>query len=426
MHRHLVLILILVTHFAVGQPDTDIYLFDIVIQKRDVTIENGSNISNNPGYDNQPSFISDNELIYAGTRNGQTDIRKYDIEEAAGHWLNSSEGSEYSPLQIPGSNRISAIRLETNGDQKLHTYNPDDGSSEILVDDVVIGYQVWFDQHTLVASILEENQLSLIVRDINAGRHYKVAKRVGRSLHRIPGDKRVSFISKSDPENWTINAIDPQTMHVQVLSPTLGNEEVMAWLQPDLIVMGKGAVLYLNDLSNEDGWREVANLSAYGISSITRLAVSPNGKTLAVVAESERSSENSSYKLEDLAWIAGQWKGEAMGGTVEENWSQPTGGSMMATFKFIKDGAVVFYEIEIIRESENGIILQLKHFDKMLRGWESSDETVDFRLINITGNKAIFEGMTFERIGNDQLRVTVESENKDGSKSEIIFNYTRH
>lgn len=50
-------------------------------------------------------------------------------------------------------------------------------------------------------------------------------------------------------------------------------------------------------------------------------------------------------KLENCAWITGNWKGEAFGGQTEENWSAPSGGSMMATFKLIKDGTVSFYEI---------------------------------------------------------------------------------
>lgn len=35
---------------------------------------------------------------------------------------------------------------------------------------------------------------------------------------------------------------------------------------------------------------------------------------------------------------------------------------MVATFKLIDGDNVVFYEIEIIREIENSLILQLKHF----------------------------------------------------------------
>jgi len=130
-------------------------------------------------------------------------------------------------------------------------------------------------------------------------------------------------------------------------------------------------------------------------------------------------------KLENIAWIAGNWKGEAFGGLTEENWSEPSGGSMMATFKLIKDGKVSFYEIEIIREVENSLILQLKHFNNDLKGWETKDETVNFPLKSITRNKVVFEGMTFEKVSDNEMNIYVDIEQKDGTIEDMKFNYNK-
>lgn len=128
--------------------------------------------------------------------------------------------------------------------------------------------------------------------------------------------------------------------------------------------------------------------------------------------------------LENIAWIAGTWHGEAFGGQTEEIWSEPSGGSMMATFKLINDGKVTFYEIEVIREVENTLILQLKHFGPDLKGWETKDETVDFPLKEITENKVVFEGMTFEKISDEEMNVYVDIE--DNGKAETVkFNYKK-
>ena len=107
--------------------------------------------------------------------------------------------------------------------------------------------------------------------------------------------------------------------------------------------------------------------------------------TLALFAQDKQLEP----KLENIAWISGTWHGEAFGGKTEEIWSEPSGGSMMATFKLINEGKVTFYEIEIIREIENSLILQLKHFGSDLKGWESKDDTVDFPLKEITENKKL-------------------------------------
>ena len=130
-------------------------------------------------------------------------------------------------------------------------------------------------------------------------------------------------------------------------------------------------------------------------------------------------------KLENIAWIAGTWRGEAFGGITEEIWSEPSGGSMMATFKLIVDEKVQFYEIEVIREIENSLILQLKHFDSDLKGWETKNETIDFPLIEITETKVIFEGMTFEKISSNEMNVYVDIKNDDDTIETVKFNYKK-
>ena len=51
-------------------------------------MSNGINISNNEGYDNQPSFFEDDNVLYASTRNGQTDIAQYHINYKSKTFIN--------------------------------------------------------------------------------------------------------------------------------------------------------------------------------------------------------------------------------------------------------------------------------------------------------------------------------------------------
>lgn len=148
--------------------------------------------------------------------------------------------------------------------------------------------------------------------------------------------------------------------------------------------------------------------------------------TLLIIITSASQAQNKTLepKLENIAWISGTWHGEAFGGKTEEIWSEPSGGSMMATFKLIVDGKVQFYEIEIIREIENSLVLQLKHFNNDLKGWETKDETVDFPLKEITEKKVIFEGMTFEKVSNTEMNVYVDI--KENDKVETVkFSYKK-
>lgn len=122
--------------------------------------------------------------------------------------------------------------------------------------------------------------------------------------------------------------------------------------------------------------------------------------------------------LDDVSWVTGHWKGQALGGTVEEIWSPPLGESMMFSFKLVNEGKVSFYEFGHIRQIDSTLILQLKHFHGDLKGWEPKDGTVDFKLVKIEKEKVFFEGLTMEKIGKDEMRVFVVVNSK-----ELAFNY---
>ena len=134
--------------------------------------------------------------------------------------------------------------------------------------------------------------------------------------------------------------------------------------------------------------------------------------------------ESPKATIEDVAWIAGHWRGEAMGGLTEEIWSPPLGGAMMASFKLVVDNEVNFYELETISEEDGSLLLRIKHFDAALTGWEEKDETVDFPLVKLLEKTAYFDGLTFELVSEDELNVYVVF--KDGDKqSEAKFAYHR-
>ena len=128
--------------------------------------------------------------------------------------------------------------------------------------------------------------------------------------------------------------------------------------------------------------------------------------------------------LYDVQWIQGHWTGEALGGQVEEIWSPPLGESMMGSFKLVQDDKVKFYEIITISEMEQTLIMRLKHFDSELKGWEEKEETVDFKLVKLTPGKVFFDGLTFEKISENEMNVYVRFES-DGQQSEGKFKYHR-
>ena len=75
-----------ILYFTLGglwaQGETEVYLLDLT-KDADSPI----NISQNPGYDNQPSFWDNDHLLYTRTRAGQTDIVRYNLNSKKTEWL---------------------------------------------------------------------------------------------------------------------------------------------------------------------------------------------------------------------------------------------------------------------------------------------------------------------------------------------------
>ena len=122
--------------------------------------------------------------------------------------------------------------------------------------------------------------------------------------------------------------------------------------------------------------------------------------------------------LEELAWIAGHWGGDAFGGQIEEAWFSPAGRSMSGSFRLVRDGLAVMYELLLLEQDDDGeIYYRFKHVG---RGWEPWEETrLEYRLTALEGRKATFRStaeapppnapwwFTYESPASNELIVTI-------------------
>ena len=129
-------------------------------------------------------------------------------------------------------------------------------------------------------------------------------------------------------------------------------------------------------------------------------------------------SNKGTISIDDMAWIAGNWNGEMMGGQFEETWNAPLGGEMMGMFKLASDGKVSFYEIMTIVPEENSYVLRLKHFSPGLVGWEEKDKSVEFPLLTTSSDEIRFDGLTFQK-SDDGMNIEVLVD-EDGEQAKRI------
>jgi hypothetical protein len=128
--------------------------------------------------------------------------------------------------------------------------------------------------------------------------------------------------------------------------------------------------------------------------------------------------------IADMAWLAGHWTGDGLGGVSEEMWTAPHDGVMLGMYRLIRDGKPVFYELLTISEHEGSLLLRLKHFNPDLTGWEDKSETVDFPFVAKTDGRLQFAGLTFMPDG-DRVTIYLAIRGKDGAVREEAFRMTR-
>lgn len=288
-HTLLIVMILLINSTLQAQSGTEVYLFDLKKKGDTFIISNPTNISQNKGYDNQPSFLPDGSaILFSSSQGDQTDVVKYDLETKKKTRLTNTSGSEYSPTVIPKRNMFSTILLEKDGTQLLYQYSLSGGEGTILVPELKIGYHAWYDVNTLYSFVLTDPNFTFQKTSLAGMRHQVLGENIGRSLHRIPKSKAMSFIQKSEDQPWKIQRLEVATGKVSTIINTLEKSEDMTWTPKGTILMGKGNEIYKFNPKKDENWQLVIDLGEFELSTISRVAVSPKGDKLVVVVAEQK------------------------------------------------------------------------------------------------------------------------------------------
>lgn len=272
--------------FCFSQQKTEVYLYDLKIDKEYVILLNSLNISNNVGYDNQPSFIDKNTIAFSSTNNEQTDIAIYDIKAKSKSWVSVTESSEFSPVKIPNKNAVSVIRQGLDNSQNLVSYSLEDATETVLIDSLLIGYYTWVDENIVALAILEDNSLSLNFANLENNTNKTVLKNIGRSLHKIPKSKLISYINK-ESSPWEIRSYDYTTNTSEFIVNTVSDSEDICWTPNGTIITGNGLDLLKFNPKTDSEWVNIGTLSDKKLSNITRLNMNKNSSRLVLVVDQE-------------------------------------------------------------------------------------------------------------------------------------------
>jgi len=272
---------------AQAPPATDIFLAPISISSTDgrPTIGKPVNITNRPGYDNQPAFTPDSRAILFTSihEDGQSDIYRYDLGTKAITRVTSTPESEYSATIMPGGQRFSVIRVERDSAQRLWSFAMDGSDPQLLVPTVKpVGYHAWIDPDNLALFVLG-NPNALVHYDLRSGHVDTLARNIGRSLAPTIGGGGFSFTAHDSTNDVKLTTMSwPYLTKSDLVALPRGSEDIV-WAARDLVISSNGSKLVSWKPGTPD-WQDAVDLGPFGLSRISRLAVSQDGKWIAIVA----------------------------------------------------------------------------------------------------------------------------------------------
>src|SRR5687767_12640485 len=215
---------------ATGAPSTDIYVYRFARLGRGSAV---FNITNRKGYDNQPYWVGNSRILYTSQEPGQTDIYEINFGTSSIVRLTETPESEYSAAATPEEMTFSVVRVERDSTQRLWRFRKDRSPPSLVLRDIKpVGYYAWLDSTTLALFVLG-NPNSLQIADTRSGAGRVVTTNIGRSLHRVPGSRRASYLHRVG-EKWVLETVDPVPdaagrFDIDTVGPMPDSADFIAW-----------------------------------------------------------------------------------------------------------------------------------------------------------------------------------------------------
>lgn len=272
----------------VAGPEMEIHLFDLVSDDKGYRIENGKNISSSKGYDNQPFFTpGDESILFASDRGGnQTDIYEYFIQSEKTEQITATESSEYTPKTSPDNMVITFVRDGgVNPDQTVWKLNRETGEYLWAIHSKEpVGY---YHLNHETGDVLFWSRYGFSVQYLNIKQdqdRFVIGNAVPGTPKQIPGTNLFSFVHRQTNEEVWIKSFNPETFAITPIAPITGPNADYAWAPNGDIFRADGNVLYVWKKGAEpNGWTKVMEMSDLFEGEIYRLAISHDGKRIALV-----------------------------------------------------------------------------------------------------------------------------------------------
>ena len=297
MLRHFLVLMVFMLHNLQGlnaQGETNLYLFNLVKSPDNVYHVYGPKFLsgfNKGGYTNQPFFTPSGEILVS--------VRKAN-ESQNDIWLLSPATKKYRPLTNTAANEYSP-QLKSMGDyysvvrqvegepinHQVFQFPVKGGAYESLTPEIKdIGYYAWLNSADLAIYRIEGESNKLMTYSSKTLKSKQITSAIGRTLV-SDGLGSLYYVHKFNETSWYIKKYNEKATVIDLIAETPSKSEDFAIAPDGTFFMGKDQKLMYLSPSDRTTWKECGDLSMYGIRHISRMAISKDGKQIALVATKE-------------------------------------------------------------------------------------------------------------------------------------------
>lgn len=245
-----------------------------------------THVTQREGYDNQPKFGPKGDVLYftrmLDKKSGegqQTEIFKYQLSDASlTNVTQTDDISEYSATPF-SEGFISVVAVNSKGQQHLRLVSTVNQEQKVLREDIEpVGYYGWLNSTKAGVFVLGDI-MTLKILDTESNEKPRVlAENIGRCFEAVAPDL-VTFTIEEEGIHHLYTLNDEGDLTSADIKLPEGVQDY-TWLDQTHVVVGQDSKLLLVDAATT---KELADLGELGVSGITRLALSPDKKTVAIV-----------------------------------------------------------------------------------------------------------------------------------------------
>ena len=297
MNRSATLLFLVLVSFSAS---AQIYDTEVWVGKLDRTagrfvISDLKNISNHPGYDNQPAFFADGDrLIYTSEAGQLADdgngLQAVVVDLRSGQSTAMPSMNGFSPTPMSDGTHVMMLR-----DGRVWRYDLAGGKPEPLTETKDAGYFNRIDDRTFVLFMNDKEQ-RVVIYDQKSKAMKTVATGAVTPIYSVPGQSAVTFVAESpfpvpekpDPavkRTLSLRRLDLESGSVTTLAAIpfrTGGHHV--WTATGTLLMASGRSIYEWSPARPDQWTPVFEATDPGLQGITRIALSVRGDRIAIVS----------------------------------------------------------------------------------------------------------------------------------------------